>query len=115
MIPPVPGSSPVSNGELLFLLTTDGTLTCYDAKEVKDGKFIWEKELKAACSASPSIAGGRLYVITEKGMAIICRVAREYEEIGRAELGEKCYASPVFMDGRIYIRGVKNLYCIGEK
>ena len=108
-------SSPVSNGELLFLLASNGTLTCYDAKEVKGGKFLWQKELKAACSASPSIAGDRLYVITEKGTAIICRVAREYEEIARAELGEKCRASAAFTDGRIYIRGVKNLYCIGEK
>jgi outer membrane protein assembly factor BamB len=45
---------------------------------------------------------------------IIAQAGRSYKEIGRCELGEDCYASPAFADGRIYIRGVENLYCIGN-
>ena len=44
----------------------------------------------------------------------IAQAGPEYKELGKCELGEECYASPAFADGRIYIRGVKNLYCIGQ-
>ena len=104
--------SPVANGELVFLLATDGTLSCFDAK---NGEKLWEHTFETSFYASPSLVGDRLYLISEKGMAVMCRAARTFEELGRAELGEKVYASPAFMDGRIYIRGVEHLYCIGEK
>jgi hypothetical protein len=39
----------------------------------------------------------------------------EFKELARRELGEDCHASPAFADGRIYIRGLENLYCIGQK
>ena len=42
-------------------------------------------------------------------------VGTEYTELTKNSLDEKCYATPAFADGRIYIRGVENLYCIGDK
>ncbi|MHC4529582.1 MAG: PQQ-like beta-propeller repeat protein, partial [Planctomycetota bacterium] len=104
-------SSPVSNGELIFLLTSDGTLTCY---KVTDGTKLWEKDLEGNFQASPSIVGDRVYVISEKGVAYIIEAGTKYKELTRCELGEKVYASPAFADGRIYIRGAENLYCIGN-
>jgi len=53
----------VSNGELIFVVDSSGTLTCYDAK---DGKKQWQQDLNDECAASPSIANGRLYLITKK-------------------------------------------------
>jgi outer membrane protein assembly factor BamB len=132
--------SPVSDGELLFLLTTEGSLTCL---EVKSGEIVWNheietrytvsaegertylgvgekgegevKEMDEAFQASPSIVGGKLVMISEKGNLIVAEVGRAYKEILRSSLGEYCYASPAFADGRMYIRGKKNLYCIGKK
>jgi outer membrane protein assembly factor BamB len=131
--------SPVSDGELLFLLTTEGSLTCL---EVKSGEIVWNqeietryttsaegertylgvgekgegevKEMDEAFQASPSIVGGKLVMISEKGNLIVAEVGRAYKEILRSSLGEYCYASPAFADGRMYIRGKKNLYCIGK-
>jgi len=104
--------SPVSDGELLFMLTTEGFLSCVD---VKSGKIVWEKDLDEIFQASPSIVGGKLVMMSEKGIFFIVEPGREYKEISRSELGEHCFASPAFADGRIYIRGKKNLYCIGKK
>jgi outer membrane protein assembly factor BamB len=103
--------SPVSNGELIFLLTTEGTLSCYD---VADGTKVWEKDVGGSFQASPSIAGDRVYLVSEKGVTYIIETGTEYKELVRCELGEKVYASPAFADGRIYIRGIENLYCIGN-
>jgi outer membrane protein assembly factor BamB len=105
-------TSPVSNGELIFVVTSGGMLTCYDAK---DGKKQWEHDFDEECHASPSISGGTLFLITNKGALIAVGAAREFREIGRSPLGEKVFASPAFAQGKIFVRGVKHLICIGAK
>ncbi|MFC1677159.1 PQQ-binding-like beta-propeller repeat protein [Planctomycetota bacterium] len=103
--------SPVSDGEFIFALQTQGDLTCY---KVSDGTKLWEKDLETSLTASPSIVGDRLYLLSEKGVMFIADIAGEYKQVGKNEMGEKCYATPAFVDGRIYIRTTKNLYCIGK-
>ncbi len=103
---------PVSSGQLVFLLASEGMLFCY---KVSDGTKLWEKDIKENFRASPSIVGSRLYLLSEKGTMFIVEAGMEYKELARCELGEDCYASPAFADGRIYIRGLKNLYCIGKE
>jgi len=103
--------SPLSNGELVFLLASYGILTCYNAQ---DGSVVWEQDLKASFKSSPSLVGDRVYLMSNEGVMFIVAAAREYKELGKAELGEKAHTCPAFMDGRIYIRGKENLYCIGN-
>jgi outer membrane protein assembly factor BamB len=104
--------SPVSNGESIFLLATEGLLECY---KVSDGKRLWEKDLEEYFLASPSLVGNKLYLLSEKGVMFIAEAETEYKELAKCELHEKCHASPAFADGRIYIRGLENLYCIGSR
>ncbi|MBN2316041.1 MAG: PQQ-binding-like beta-propeller repeat protein, partial [Sedimentisphaerales bacterium] len=104
--------SPVSDGERIYMLGTEGFLTCH---KTSDGKKIWEHDLEEFCLASPSLVGDKIYVLTEKGVMFILETGDEYKELGRCELGEQCHATPAFLDGRIYIRGVKHLYCIGSR
>lgn len=103
--------SPVSNGQLLYLLTTDGLLLCY---QVSDGKKLWEKDLKTNFLASPSIVGDKLYLLSADGVMFISQIGPEYRELAKCELGAPCNASPAFVDGRIYIRSSVHLYCIGK-
>jgi outer membrane protein assembly factor BamB len=104
--------SPVSNGQFLYLLSSDGYLSCY---KTADGAMLWEQNLKDYFQASPSLVGDKLYLLSEEGVMFIVEAGREYKELARNELGEKCYASPAFLDGRIYLRGEKNLFCIGNQ
>lgn len=104
-------TSPVSNGELAFVVTTPGILTCYDART---GKKVWEHELEMDFHASPSLVGDRLLLVSKKGVALVVAAGREFKELSRSvELGEEVHASPAFVPGRMFIRGVKNLFCIG--
>jgi outer membrane protein assembly factor BamB len=105
-------TSPVSNGELIFVLNSAGMLTCYDAK---NGGKQWEHDFDEPCHASPSIAGNRLVIITNKGTLIEIEAAREFKELARSPLGEKVFASPAFAQGRMVVRGIKHLICIGAK
>jgi len=104
--------SPVSYGNSIILLETYGKLTSY---KISDGTKLWEEDLKTSFSASPNLVGDRLYMLSEKGVMYIAKIGDGYAELAKCSLDEDCYASPGFADGRIYIRGVKNLYCIGDK
>lgn len=105
-------TSPVSNGELIFTLTTPGLLTCFD---VKTGKKLWEHDFEIECHSSPSIADGRVYVFGQKGAAITIAAAREFKELFRTDMPDVFHASPAFADSVIIMRGTTNLWGIGKK
>lgn len=109
-IPDVP--SPVSNEELVFLVDSYGTVTCY---EVQTGEKIWEYYLQVPVYASPTLVGEYLYVLDQEGATHILKAGRKYKRVGKAVLGEESNCSPAFINERIYIRGNKHLYCIGEE
>ncbi len=103
--------SPLTDGTLAWTLATTGTLTCWD---LADGNKVYEQELKQEFNASPSLAGGKLYLLSTKGTMLILDAGREFKEVGRCELAEGAHASPAFAPGRIFIRGRSNLYCIAN-
>lgn len=104
--------SPVTNGKLVWTLTSYGTLVAFD---VADGSEVYSQKLDVEIQASPSLVGDMLYLLTVRGDMILIGTEGEYHEIKRLKLGEKCYATPAFAPGRIVIRGQDNLYCIGER
>ncbi len=102
-------TSPASNGELVFALTTSGLLTCWNAK---DGKKLWEHDYETECHASPSIAANRLYLFTQKGAAVVVEAAPQFKELFRTDMADAFHASPAFVQDRFFLRGVTNIYCI---
>ena len=103
--------SPLSNGEWVLLLATEGLLSCY---KVSDGTKLWEHDFLEYFRASPSLVGDKVYLLSEKGVMYIIQAGPQYKQLAKCALGEECYASPAFADGRIFIRGLHNLYCIGN-
>jgi outer membrane protein assembly factor BamB len=104
--------SPVSDGKLVWTLTTDGTLSCFD---LAGGTLVYKQSLEGDFYASPSLVGDTLYILKRNGQMILLQAGREYKEIGRCAVEEDCFASPAFAEGRIYLRSTKSLYCIGQK
>ena len=105
-------TSPTSNGELVFALTTGGMLTCLDAK---DGKKLWDHDFDMECHASPSLAGNRVYLFGLKGTAVVVEAARQFKELFRTEMGDAFHASPAFAQDKIFLRGVTNVWCVGAQ
>jgi outer membrane protein assembly factor BamB len=101
--------SPVANGPYLFVVTSYGTIVCYDAAT---GKKYWIKEMGNPVYSSPVITEGKLYIIDKKGIMHIFRVDKDMVVMGEPALGEGSVCTPAFSDGRIVIRGNKHLYCI---
>jgi outer membrane protein assembly factor BamB len=104
-------TSPTSNGELVFAVTTSGMLTCLDAK---DGKKQWDHDFETECHASPSLAAGRLYLFSQKGTAVVVEAARQFKELFRTEMGDGFHASPAFAQDKIFLRGLTNVWCVGK-
>ena len=102
-------TSPASNGELVFDLTTSGMLTCLDAK---DGKKQWDHDFEMECHASPTLAGNRIYLFGQKGTAVVVEAARQFKELFRTEMGDGFHASPAFAQDRIFLRGLTNVWCL---
>ncbi len=102
---------PVGNDQYVFLLEGSGYLMSFD---VTNGEMVYEHDLRDNFMASPSIAAGKLYLLSEEGTMYIAEIGPEYKELAKCPLNEKCHASPAFVDGRIYIRGAEHLYCISN-
>lgn len=102
-------TSPVSDGELVYTVSSSGMLTSYD---LKAGKKVWEHDLEIEVQASPVIVGRRLYVACANGETVVLETGREFRELARNKLGEKVFASPAVVGGRIYLRGLEHLYCL---
>ena len=105
--------SPLASEEFVLLLSSDGVLTCYEAKQ---GEKLWEEEFKDSnFSSSPTFVGKQIYLFSNEGKSWVVEPTREKcLRIAEGNLGEKCVASPAFQDGRVYIRGEKNLFCLGK-
>jgi outer membrane protein assembly factor BamB len=107
-------SSPLATPQYVLLMTSEGTLTCYDAKE---GKKLWEQDFEdTRYKSSPGMAGKYLYLFADAGKYFVVLPGPEgCKTISQGTLAEDCSASPAFLDGRIYIRGKHTLFCIGKK
>jgi len=106
-------TSPVCTGEWVFTLTTDGTLSCFNAES---GEEVWMQSIEVGgeIQASPSLVGDVLLVVSTAGDLIGLRAGGEYGELWRSQLDDEFYASPAFANGRVYLRGNKQIWCLAE-
>jgi outer membrane protein assembly factor BamB len=98
----------------VYLCTDRGELHCLEGAT---GKSLWSgavEKNRAAFSASPILADGRIYLTREDGKTFVLQQGDEFKQLAANELeGEFVVATPVLVDGKIYIRTLERLYCIG--
>jgi len=104
-------SSPVATNGLVFMATANGQLVCLDGQ---NGQELWTRS-NHRCYASLAASGGRIYSLGRDGVMEIVAAERAYKLIATCSLGEDTDATPAYDDGRIYMRGLKHLWCLGEK
>jgi outer membrane protein assembly factor BamB len=104
-------ASLLATSQQVFMATRDRAVVCLNAR---DGSRLWQQEFAGQCYASPILAEGRVYALDRDGVMHIFEAAGEYRAVATCPLGENAGATPAFSEGRIYIRGLRNLYGIGE-
>jgi outer membrane protein assembly factor BamB len=105
-------ASPVAADGLLIMPTSYGIVSCFDTKS---GEKYWTQEFDDGFYSSPIIAGDLVYLMDINGVMQIFKAANVFEQISQSPLGESAMTIPAFVNQRIYIRGVDNLFCIGNK
>jgi outer membrane protein assembly factor BamB len=103
-------ASPLYVESRLYTITRDNILHCIEAST---GKIVWVHRLEGVHWASPVLADGRIYILSEDGVTLVLRPGPRYDEVARNSVDETCLASMAVSQGQFYIRSSKHLYCIG--
>lgn len=101
--------SPVVAGDELYIISDNGIATCLDAAS---GKAHWQQRIGGNHSASPLLADGRIYFLSEEGECTIIRPGKVFQELGRNRIGERTLASLGVAGKALYLRGDRQLYRI---
>ncbi|HET7294009.1 MAG TPA: PQQ-binding-like beta-propeller repeat protein [Vicinamibacteria bacterium] len=109
--PDVP--TPATDGRYLYVVTDRGMLYCLD---FATGRALYgPQRLRAATySASPLLADGKLYAISEEGVTSVVKAGPAYELLAENALDGYTLSSPLAAHGQLYIRTQHALYCIGK-
>jgi hypothetical protein len=109
-VPFVP--SPIVVGDLLYLISDDGILSCVT---VKTGKVAWKHRLDGHFQASPIAVGDQLHFTSDEGTVHVVRAGPNFEELARNQLPGRFLASPAVAGNRLYLRSDRYLYCIAKR
>lgn len=100
----------ISDG-LIYNVHDSGVATCIDAS---DGETVWRERLGGSFSASPILAGGRVYLFDHDGKAHVLNPGRTFDRVAENTLDDGCMASPVPLGTQLLVRTRSALYLIGE-
>jgi outer membrane protein assembly factor BamB len=105
-------TTPLVVGELLFLWSDSGMVTCADSRT---GEVHWRERVPGSYYSSPVCVGQGLYNISRDGEIVVVAAAKRFELLARNPLGEGSHASPAVAGGRLYLRTFSHLISLGGK
>jgi outer membrane protein assembly factor BamB len=97
--------------DLLFMIDDNGFASCLEAKT---GKELWQERIGGAYSASPILAEGRIYALSEEGKTVVFEAAREFKKLAENKLPDGFMASPAVSGKALFLRTKKALYRIEQ-
>jgi outer membrane protein assembly factor BamB len=105
-------TTPLVRGELLFLWSDGGTVTCAD---VRTGEVHWRERVPGSYYSSPVCVGDHLYGVSREGEVVVLAAAKRFELVARNALGEWSHSTPAVADGRLFVRTFSHLISLGGK
>jgi outer membrane protein assembly factor BamB len=105
-------SSPVLAGDLLYMVSDTGMLTCLEATT---GRTVWAERLSGKYGASLLYAEGRIYVSNKRGMTTVIQAGRAFRELAVNQLDGEHWASPAIAGSSLLLRTKTHLYRIQNK
>ena len=102
--------SPLLVGDELYVVNDIGIVSTLDAKT---GEPHWVQRIGGNHSASPIFADGRIYFLSEEGLATVIAPGREFRVLARNQLDGSTFASMAVSVKSIFIRSDTHLYRLG--
>jgi outer membrane protein assembly factor BamB len=103
--------SMIGHEGLIYCVSDNGVAQCIEADT---GEVVYQKRLGGNYSASPTLAGDRIYFTSEAGVTTVIRTGREFEQLSENDLGERTLASMAVIGDAIILRTADALYRIEE-
>jgi outer membrane protein assembly factor BamB len=105
-IPEIP--SPVFFEDRIYMIRNGGILTSVNALT---GKVVYDQRLEGSgqYSASPVIANGHLFLVSNQGLVTVVKAADTFELVSQHALGEPAFVTPAFDATTIYLRTATHL------
>ena len=106
--------TPLIYHDHLYVCSNNGVLSAYD---VRTGQRLYQERLGGtggSFSASPVAADGKIYLSSEDGDVFVVKAGPTYELLATNSIGEVVMATPAISDGVIIIRGLKDVFAIGQ-
>ncbi|MGH9372327.1 MAG: PQQ-binding-like beta-propeller repeat protein [Vicinamibacterales bacterium] len=98
-------------GDLLFMIGDTGIATCLQATT---GAEVWRARVRGTFSASPVLAGGRVYFFDEDGKTTVIEAGRTYKVLAENQLDEGFMASPAIDGEALILRTRTHAYAIEQ-
>ncbi|MHC4403233.1 MAG: outer membrane protein assembly factor BamB family protein [Planctomycetota bacterium] len=95
----------------LYGVSDGGVATCYQGA---NGKIVGQNRIGGKHCASPVLADGHIYFLSESGETVIMKAGPQLEIIARNTIQARCQASIAVSQGRLFIRSDRYLFCIGK-
>ncbi|MFW6162808.1 MAG: PQQ-binding-like beta-propeller repeat protein [Planctomycetota bacterium] len=102
-------SSPVLVGDLLYMVSDRGVVTCLEAAT---GQRVWRERIGGNHAASPLYGDGRLYFFSRQGETTVLRAGHETEVLATNKLAGGFMASPAVSGQALFLRTKTHLYRI---
>jgi outer membrane protein assembly factor BamB len=100
-------SSQLLIGDLLFMVSDTGVVSCVEAKT---GEVHWSERLAGEYAASPLYAEGRIYLFNQDGEVPVIAPARELKVLATNKLSDGFMASPAIAGKALILRTTTHLY-----
>jgi outer membrane protein assembly factor BamB len=104
--------SPLLVGDELYVVNDGGIAQCLDART---GEAHWVQRLGGEYSASPVFADGRIYFLSEEGVATVIARGKEFRRLATNKLDGETLASIAVSGGSIFVRNDSHLYRIATQ
>ena len=101
--------SVVLHGDEIYYISDGGVASCLDART---GRQHWQERIGGNVSASPVLAGDRLYIATEEGRMAVVRASTRFGILAENEFGERIFATPAITGDALIVRTESRLYRI---
>jgi outer membrane protein assembly factor BamB len=108
--------SPVINDNKLYVLTDNGTVSCYNARTGEPYYHQTRLPKTYSFKSSPVGANGKLYLASENEDVLVLRMGEKFEVLATNTMTDQIFiATPAISGGEIFLRSQNQLYCIREK
>ena len=104
-------ASMLADQGLIYSVSDAGIAMCIDALT---GQVIYRERVGGNFSASPLLAGDKIYYTSEAGVTTVIATGRQYKVLAENDLGERTLASAAVDGSALLIRTAEAIYRIQE-